>query len=206
MRRFRSRRFSRARRSVAWIPGLTCYDEGAGTAARLFTLGLLAGTARTWSVSVGITTDTDLSLHGGEDAVFQRLLGSLTFMAGRRDAGAGNVATAYPLRVVLAQESTSSLGVSVPPYVNGAELGNDNILFVRDTVVSGATLFGQTGANIEFSTLQQLSRVEFDIKAKRKLQSDAHLILHFQTVLPAGTTAADFQAFGGLRTLLKRPR
>lgn len=206
MRRFRRFGNRRAKRSVSWIDGLNTYDNVAGTNARLTALAALPGAANIWFASFALTTSADLTLHGGEDAVLIRTVGRLGFFAGRRDTGAGFANYGFQMRCALVQvdvDPTSGLsGARI--WTSSQALGSDDILHSRDVLVHGIPV-GAAGAGYDAVGYNVLSE-EFDVRAQRKLQQDRLVTLVMQTVLPAGTTAADFILLGGLRMLVKRPR
>lgn len=201
-RSFRSGRGRR--RSVAWIPGLTTYDTANGLNARAITLAVVrAAVPNTFGAAVQMTTDADLSLHGGEDAVITRILGRLYFTDG---TGAVGAATGYQLRVVLAYQDVNPDGTTAATdFTTSDGLGIDNILWEKDVIVSSvATAGAGTGLDgIVFT--EGFGMLDIDCKAQRKLQSNSQLILWFQTVTPAAAARA-FVLRGGLRMLLKRPR
>lgn len=208
-RRFRSAR--RRRASVAWIPGLTTYDTAAATAARarLVSLGVVSALVPdTWGAAIGMTTDTDLSLHGGEDAVIERIRGRLYFSDGAINSGAGLAASAFQLRVVLTKQNITPAGNVMPTDFTTADgMGDDTILWMKDVLVPSVVTSG-AGTNIDTVNWEAFM-LDVDVKAKRRLQSGNQLILWFQTVSESGggaTTAIQFVMRGGLRMLMKRPR
>jgi len=205
MRRRFVRRSAR-RRTVAWVPGVTTYDPtSAGERRfRLQTLASVGGT-NTWGGAIQVTDDLDLSMHGGEDAVLTRIRGHLFFFRGRRDSGAGFAANAFPLRVVISQSDVLAAGTISPfEYTTSYGLGADNILFETDVIVSSSDP-GVAGTGFD-AIAWEGRHIDFDVKAKRKLQSDRHVYLWFQTAAPGGTTAMDFSFVGSLRTLIMRSR
>lgn len=205
------RRFTRGRsrkRSVAWIPGFTSFDDLNSVTHRLLTFAAVPNTTATWSVAVELTDTTDLSLHGGEDAVIERIRGQLAFTEGRRNAGAGLGANGFQVRVVVYQSliaASAAAGVANDAFTTSDDMGKDNILFMDHTVVS-ATAIGATGAGFDTMAGGLMRWMDIDIKAKRRIQVDRPILLTLQTVLPVGTTGADCRMLGGLRMLLKRPR
>lgn len=207
------RRFGRLRgrkRSVAWIPGFSSYDDPNGVSNRLLTFAAVPNTTTTWAVAVQLTTDADLTLHGGEDAVIERIRGRVVFVEGRKNAGAGLAAYGFQVRLVVAQcEILPAGGAGSPPFnqsfVTSADMGNDAILWNSDTVVS-PTAIGGAGAGYENMVGNLTQWLDVDIRAKRKLQSNSQIVMFMQSCFPAGTTGADMRFLGGLRMLLKRPR
>lgn len=207
MRR-RSFRSARRKRSVAWIPGLTSYDTAGATPLnrRIINLdSLSAGAPDTFGAAVQMTTDTDLGLHGGEDAVLTRIRGRLFFSDGRVNSGAGFAATSFQLRVVLCQQNITPAGATMPmDFTTSDGLGNDTILWFSDVIVVSTVTTGVTGLDL---IDWQGRSLDIDCKAKRKLSSDNPLILWFQTVFDvASVTDVDFTLRGGLRMLMMRPR
>jgi len=206
--RGRRRGFARrTKRTVAWIPGLNTFDAAVPISNRLTALAALPGVANTWFASFAMTTDADLSMHGGEDAVLVRTVGRLGFMEGRRDAGAGPAAAGFPLRILLVQvdvDPSSSLS-GARNWLTSAALGSDDILHTRDVIVP-ATAIGAAGGGWELGTQAWAGWTDFDIKVKRKLQNDRQVTLVMQTVFPVGTVGADFRLVGMLRMLMMRPR
>lgn len=203
------RRLGNRKRSVAWIPGFSSYDDVNGVSNRLLAFaGPVPGSTTTWAVAVQLTTDTDLSLHGGEDAVMTRIVGRVAFTDGRKDAGAGLAAFGFQARLVVYQAEAQSAGggaVFNQIFTTSASMGQDRIMWSRDTVVS-PTGIGAAGAGFENMVGQFENWVDIDIKAKRRIQSDSPIVFQMQTCFPLGTTAADCRMLGGLRMLLKRPR
>jgi len=202
------RRSARRRRSVAWIPGVTTFDTVAGERSRLITLAALSAAApNTWAVAVAVTDDTDLSMHGGEDAVLTRIRGTLFFSDGRIDSGAGLAASGFQLRVSVVQtDITPALAVTPFDTTTSAGLGNDNVLWQGHVVVPSTVTTG-AGTGADLIDWQGRS-LELDVRAKRKLQSDRQVVIWFQTVMPGGggTAGCDFRLRGGLRSLLMRSR
>jgi len=207
MRRFR-RAFGRSpgKRSVAWIPGFSAYDDPGGAFSRLMTLaGPIPGSTSTWGAAVQLTVDQDLQLHGGEDAVFQRLRGTFFFVEGRRNTGAGNVATSFPLRVVVYQCEILPGGTFNNVFTTSAGLGDDDILWTGEVLVSSVPQ-GATFTGLDTATVRSGAHyLDIDVRAKRKLSSNRQLVMAFQTSI-GGTTGLDFRLLGGVRMLLKRPR
>lgn len=201
MRR-RNFRGVRRKRSVAWIPGFTTYDTAAGNSSRGVTLTVVrAAVPNTFGAAIQMTTNTDLSLHGGEDAVITRVVGRLYFSDG---TGAVGAATSYQLRVVLCQQDINPDGTtSAVDFTTSDGLGHDSILWLGDVTVPSTNTAG-VGTNMD--NIEWHGRMlDIDARAKRKLQSDSQLILWFQTVTPAAAARA-FVVRGGLRMLLTRSR
>lgn len=166
--------------------------------------------ANVFGAAIGVTTDADLSMHGGEDAVHVRTVGRLGFTTGRVNVGAGAAATTFLMRVALVQTDTVNVGAtpSIMPFefVSGTSLGQDNILWMSDVIVPGTSVLEVTGAVAPGATSMDY-RLDLDVKVKRKLQSDRHIYLWFQSVFDDVVTVdADFRLWGGLRTLLMRSR
>jgi len=198
MRRFGRRRGKR--RSVSWIDGVTTYDETTGVSNRLEGLNNVAGNV--WGASIGLVIASDLPKHGGEDAVVTRIRGRMFFTEGRRNAGAGLAAFGFQMRVVIAQTDFLPAGTVTPwIFTSSVGLGNDDILFFADTIVS-PTAIGAAGAGYENMVGNGEHWLDIDVQAKRKVQEDRLIVLWFQTVMAPGTTGADFRWHGGLRTLL----
>lgn len=204
---FGARRFSR--RSLAWIPGLNTKDDSAavGTEVRSIVQTRVVTGFQTFGAAIALVNNTDLSMHGGEDAVVTRIRGNLGFFGGQRDNGAGLAATAFLLRLVVAQTDADAAGSVMPFRFNdSATLGNDDILWMKDVFVSNAAGFVDS-VNISSTTSAMRDAMhEVDVRAKRKLQSDRTLTLWLQSVVPPATVAQQFLMFGSLRILLKRPR
>lgn len=207
MRRFRRRGFGRRKRSVNWIPGYTSMDPVNGTFVKTIVMTALAGSANTWAAGIQLTLDTDLTMHGGEDAVLARVRGEFMAIQGERNAGAGFAANSFLVRAVIAAIDQPQAGTFSPfPYVDSQTLGADNIMWIRDFIVP-STALGATGTGLDATEFGNGGRyLDVDVRAKRRLQSDRHVFLIFQTVVPAGTTALQFKILGHLRLLLMRPR
>lgn len=205
----RSFRSARRKRSVAWIPGLTTYDTAAATALRQRQVSLTvvnAAVPDTVGAAIALTDDTDLSMHGGEDAVITRIRGRLYFSDGRIDAGAGLTASAFQVRVIVAQQNITPGAQTMPmDFTTSDGLGNDTILYYNDVIVPSTVT---SGAGTGMDAIEWGGRMlELDVKAKRKLQSDNQIVLWFQTVINAPTAnGGDFILRGGLRMLLMRSK
>lgn len=194
------------KRSVAWIPGFNTFDDSVaiGDASRLLTFTRVETGFQTFGAAVQLTSDTDLSLHGGEDAVFQRGRGRLLLFNGQRNDGGGLAATPFFCRIIVAQTDTTPVGNVMPfRFTSGALLGNDDILWYRDVYCTNATGFVDT---VNPTITLEDHWFDVDIKARRKLQSDRQIVMWFQAVVPAATTALQCRVVGGIRLLLKRPR
>lgn len=166
--------------------------------------------ANVFGAAIGLTTDADLSMHGGEDAVFTRCRGRLGFTTGRVDSGAGPAATTFLLRVAIVQADTvvTGGGTNTMPFefVSSNGLGQDDILWTSDVIVSGTSVLEAAGATVPLGTSMDYV-LDVDVKAKRKLQSDRQVFIWFQTVFDDVTvTSADFRLWGSLRILLMRSR
>lgn len=205
------RSFRRGRkRSVAWIPGFSTADTSAPSSSRLMSFAVVAaGFPNTWGSAIQLTVDSDLSMHGGEDAVMTRIRGRLFFSDGRVNAGAGLAANSFQLQalVVQAQVTPSGAGgtAAMPTdYTTSSGLGADNILW-SDTVIVPSTTTSGVGTNLD-NIGWEGRMLEVDVRAKRKVQSDAHILLWFQMVLAAGSTGADMRVRGNLRMLMMRSR
>jgi len=205
---FRGRRGLRRRRSVAWIPGVTGFDIVTPAQTRLISLTQVSAAlyANVFGAAIGLTTDTDLTLHGGEDAVMTRIVGRLGFTTGRVNAGAGVAASTYLLRVVVAQTDTTNAGSVMPfEYLSSNGLGNDDIMFFQDIIVPGTSVLVTPGATPPVSD-QPSFEMSLDITTKRKIDSNRQLVLWFQSAFDAAvTTQVDFRLYGGLRMLMMRP-
>lgn len=208
MRRGFGRRLGRGfrRRSVAWLPGFSGFDDVTGASARLMAFaGPVPGTTNTWGVASTLVGAADLPAHGGEDAVLSRIRGRLTFSHSQRNAGAGLAGWSAMLRIVVYQHQAVPAGTFNDAFTRSIDLGFDNILWTGEIWATSENLFdiamGGSGP-----WMDEVPRVDIDVKAKRKVQEDRPIVLAFQTVLPAGTTAYQLQVGGGLRTLLMRPR
>jgi len=210
VRRFsRSRRGFRRKRSVAWIPGVTGFDIVTPSQTRLITLTQVSVALfpNVLGAAIGLSTDTDLSLHGGEDAVMTRIVGHLGFTTGRTGTGGGIAAATYLMRCLIAQTDTSTGGASIMPfeYLTSNGLGNDDIMWFRDIIVPGTSVLEATGAGAPGGT-QTDYELDVDVTVKRKLDSNRHVVLWFQTCFNAGAiTQCDFRLYGGLRMLMMRP-
>lgn len=204
----RRRRYAGKRRTVAWIPGPTTFDAGTNASSRLISLTPLVTGSSIFAASLALTDDTDLSMHGGEDAVLTRVRGRLFFTDGRVNVGAGLAANGFQLRVAVVQtDITPALAVTPLDLTTSAGLGNDNILWHGDVICSSGTTTGVgTGLDALASAQDGWFKLEVDVRAKRKLQTDRQVIIWFQTVCAAGATGADFRLRGGLRSLLMRSR
>jgi len=209
---FRRRRGFRrsAKRSVAWVDGISCMDGATASTTRTVTFSQTGfSVATVWGATIGLVVASDLPQHGGEDAVLSRIRGRLLFLGGRRDSGAGFASAAFPFRLVVAQVASTAAGgatIFSDDFTTSAGLGQDNILYSRDHIW-GAPAPGGTGAGFEALNSASESWLELDVKARRKVQVNSQIILWFQTLAPSpGTVAIDGQMAGSLRTLLMRPR
>jgi len=186
------------------LPGFSGFDDATGASARTQSFGgPIPGTTHTWGIASTLVVPTvDLPLHGGEDAVLERIRGRLMFSHGQRDSGAGFAAWSFAVRVLVYQHQSVPAGTFNDEFVSSGGLGADNILWSGETICTSD--FGLDSVNtVDYD---QIHRLDVDVRAKRKIQEDYTIVLAFQTVAPAGTTALKMQVNGGLRTLLKRPR
>jgi len=202
----RGRRFRR-RRSVAWIPGVTGYDLVTPDTTRLIGLTQVSAALypNVFGAAIGLTTNTDLTLHGGEDAVMTRIVGRLGFTAGRINQGAGLAAATFICRSIVAQTDTTDTGAVMPfEYLSSNGLGNDDIMSFHDFIVPGTSILENTGAAVPLGT-QPSYEFDYDVSVKRKVDSNRQIVLWFQTALAGAFVGADFRMYGGLRMLLMRP-
>lgn len=207
-RRWASSRSRGRKRATSWVSGISTYDPPGGSNARLVSLTTAGfASANVWGATIGVVINTDLPSHGGEDCVVERIVGRLGFMEGRRNAGAGFAATGYQLRVAVTQASeiAGTATILADEVVTSAGMGKENILYSTDVIVPSLPI-GAAGTNYDVASGGMERWLEVNIRARRRVSEDTPIMLWFQTVLAAGTTAADFRLLGGLRTLLKRPR
>jgi hypothetical protein len=126
-------------------------------------------------------------------------------MEGRKYAGAGLAAIGYQMRVVICQTDFQPAGTITPwDFTSSAGLGNDDILFFHDVIVPNVAI-GGAGAGYDTQGGSMETWLEVDCSAKRRVQDDRLIVLWLQTVMPGGTTGADFRLLGGLRSLIMRP-
>lgn len=202
MRRRRAFNRRSGKRSVSWVDGFSTTDDAAGTNVRTVSLtGPIPGTAHTWSAVSELVGAADLTFHGGEDAVLSRIRGTLIFGTARVNSGAGFAAKSFPLQLVCAQHAKQGGAAFNEEFLTTSGLGRDDILWTGATWATSDTHAGASTWDFD-----QPWRIEVDVKAKRRVQVDHTIAFYFQTVLPGGTTAADFEVSGFLRTLLMRPR
>ena len=138
---------------MAWIPGLSCYDIGAGVSqTRLVGMTNVSTAlfANVFGAAIALTIDSDLSMHGGEDAVLTRIVGRLGFTTGRVDSGAGAAATTFVARVVVAQTDFIPASGSVMPFefLTSSGMGQDDILYMRDVIIPGTSVLEAAGASV----------------------------------------------------------
>lgn len=209
--RFRRRASGRrsGKRTVSWCDGLSTFDTNAAGERRYRTLALspVVTGSNTWAAAVGLVVPSDLTEHGGEDAVVTRIRGSLNFFRGRIDTGAGLAANSYPLRVLVVQTDSTRAGLVMPfDYTTSEGLGRDDILLEHDVIVA-STDPGATGTGWDAISFDSgVRHLEVDVKAKRKVQVDRQIMIWFQAALNGAVVQADFSITGALRTLLMRPR
>jgi len=205
MRRRFGRRLGR-KRSVAWLPGISTQDPVAGTHSRLVAITALAAGAATFGTAIAVTTDADLTLHGGEDAVLTRVRGRFFFTDGRVNAGAGLAANGFQLQVAfLLTDVLPGGGITPLDLTTSAGLGSDALLWTSTVLVSSVATAG-VGTGIDTIASWEPFILDVDVKAKRKVQVNSHVVMWMQVVLPFGTTAADFRLRGAARLLMMRPR
>lgn len=200
-RRFRGA--MRRKRTVAWIPGLTGFNTSAPAQARVLTLSAI-GASNTYGGAIILVNDADLSMHGGEDAVMTRIRGTLWFYGMTYDAGGPQGSWG---RVVIAQQDIDPSGnVMAVEFTTTAGLGRDEIMYSQDVMVTSVSTPGSSAAGTETSTLPLVARVDIDVKARRRLQSDQVPVLWFQTCKSGAAVPQSVAYAGGLRMLLARPR
>lgn len=201
----RARRLFRGsrRRSVSWIPGFSGMDDATGASARTLAFaGPIAGTTTTWGVASTLVSANDLTFHGGEDCVLSRIRGWLAPCHGQRDAGAGFGNWSFSLRFVVYQHQAVPAGTFNDAFTRSNDLQQDNILYTAECICTSDGLIDSANT-VDFD---QIWRVDFDVKAKRKVQEDRPIVLAMQTCAPAGTVGLKMQLAGNLRMLLMRPR
>jgi len=202
------RRGRAKKRTVAWVDGFSSMDTTVPQQVRPVVFAVVnAAVANTLGVAVQLTVDADLSMHGGEDAVIQRIRGRL-LLAGGLAGAAGGVPTSFPVRVLIVKADVTPAGGAMPSdFTTSAGLGRDNILWTKDVLCTGTTVFGNgTGAATETSSTNGYW-FDVDCRAQRKLQQGQHLVLWFQVVnTAAGVGPVSMNVVGSLRMLLKRPR
>jgi len=197
-RRFRGGVRRGGRRTVAWIPGYSTNSTGAPVGSALQqALALVPGSPNTYGFGSALVTDADLSLHGGEDAVLVRILGTLTFY-NALTAAAG----AVPgwARVTIGLEDTQGDAQQVREWVSGSSLGRDNSMYTETVFVPADDALGAG----QFGTTILEASLHIDVKAKRRIKSDSKVFLQFQMVTPLVPTTV--KVAGHLRMLLMRPR
>lgn len=165
--------------------------------------GPIAGTTSTWGVASSLVTANDLTFHGGEDCVLSRIRGTLFFEKGQRNAGAGFGNWNFMLRLAVYQHENVPAGTFNDAFTRSNDLQADNILWTGETVVTADFGIDSAVAAVDYDSVW---RLDVDVKAKRKVQEDRPIVLAFQTVAPAGTTALQCRVGGYLRMLLMRPR
>lgn len=194
----------RAKRSVAWIDGFSGFDTTVPTDSRTLPLSVvLAAAPNTWGAAVELVNPTDLTEHGGEDAVLTRIRGRLGFFHGRRDTGAGFANFGFFARMLIVQSDADVARRIMPfDYTTSYGLGQDDILWMKDILVpaSGDPWTESSPATGSFNEYIH----EVDVKAKRRVQKDRPILFWLQTVV-GGATALDCRFMGGLRALLARP-
>lgn len=186
------------KRSVNWTPGFSGLDQ-AGTADSLHSL-YTNTVGNVYTVAYTLTADSDLQLHGGEDAVVVRMEYELYFFNSTK---ATVTAQDFAGRLVFVQEETTASN-AIPPvdYTSSAGLGRDNILHTRDFLLSSVGAIG----NEAHRGAQHANWLRGDIKVKRKLQSGNHIYMVVQTVKSGANVPEGFNVAGHVRTLLMRPR
>jgi len=205
MRRFRRSFARRPKRSVSWIPGFSGASLTAPSQARNFSMTALSTAPNVTAAATILVNDADLSMHGGEDAVITRIRGTLWLYGAVWDGAAPAGTWA---RVIVALTDVDPSGNVFPAeYMSAQGLGRDEIMWCQDAFVSNTSLPGNgTGANTETGTLPMACRVDVDIKARRRLQSDQVPVLWFQCVKSGASGVTTLTVAGSLRMLLRRPR
>jgi len=187
------------RRSVAWIPGYSTNSVIAPVSSAFAqALALVPGSANTYGFGFALVNQTDLSLHGGEDAVIVRILGRLSFF---RCLTAGAAGVTGNFGVTISMEDTTAGQQAVREWIDSDAYGRDDVMFHDNGWVDGNDWLA--GANFS-SAVNMRSTIEFDIKAKRKIQQDRQPFLNWQLVTPLVPTTVSVA--GHLRMLLMRPR
>lgn len=200
MRRGFRRGFGRRKRSVSWTPGITELQTTVPLQTRTTTFAILSGGSNTYAASFALLGDSDLQLHGGEDAVVVRIRGRLRLYGARIATD-----TASPLfaRIVIAQMQVNEAGsVDAIDYTTQTGLGRDDIMWCKDILIGATTLNASTTPMDCDPGLWH----DIDVRAKRKLASGWVPSLWIQTCKAGANVPQDFQLAGGLRTLLMRPR
>lgn len=214
MRFRRGFRARRRRASVAWIdgvPGFSLAGNSQSTLVTMSPLGSAAPYTNIQSAAIRLVNSTDLSEHGGEDAVFMRARGRILLFNARQGVGGtpAVVAGGFALRIVIAQTEVideTSGTVSPTPFVDSSGMGRDSILWYHDTLVSGSNVFLSGGTGTAEASTMNDNWIDIDVKAKRRVQKDREIFMWFQTMIAGLTPDLDFRLVGGLRMLMKRPR
>lgn len=160
----------------------------------------------TWGAAINLVADTDLQLHGGEDAVLVRTRGRLMCFGGRTGTTGATPAPLLMRVAITLQDVTSTLQLLGTDLTTGFGIGRDDILWSREVLVSGTTVLGNgTASTTETSPINDYW-FDVDVKAKRKMQSDRLPHIWFQTVGTGATQPFGFTLAGFLRMLVMRPR
>lgn len=199
-RRRSARRGFGRKRSVAWTPGFSGLDQSNSATALAVSFTNTIGNV--YTAAFTLTADSDLQLHGGEDAVVVRMSYELYFF---NSTVVTATAHALPARILWVQGQQTATGAILPiDYTSSAGLGRDDILHTRDTVLHRAGSVDDSGTNIGGPV--QDNWLRGDIKVRRKLQSGNHIFMLVQTCKDGASIPSGFSVCGNVRTLLMRPR
>lgn len=206
MRRSFSRRpwSGRRKRSVAWIPGLTGLNTSAPAQAKTLAFAQI-GASNTYGGAIGLTNEEDLKAHGGEDCVLYRMVYDLWFYGFTYNEVGPSITHA---RLLFVQEDTNLAGeLLAVDYTTSEGIGRDNILHERELHIGSTNLDTSSGAGgWDPAIFSFATRVQGEVKSRRKLQADRQLFLWVQTVRSGALIPTAVTYSGSVRMLLARPR
>lgn len=216
MRRFRGRGGRRARRRTVWVSGFAFSGGGteAGTqSSGIATIGMNATVAPFTPGNLRLAplvgdpgaaaygaSNADILLAGGEECVLTRVVGDLWFGNGKDQVGG---AQAGLLRLAICMRSIAQGSAIGLDLFSSSDLGSEDILWSAQVVVDTNALFG---AGITRLSVAFPERVQFDVKARRRIAEGRTPFLQYQSATTGGLQLKTFDVTGYLRMLLRAPR
>lgn len=141
-----------------------------------------------------VTQDSDLQFSGGEGAVVCRLVGNLAFAD---DTGA---AVPHFLRYAFFLRDVGAGGlVNIPDLFGTQSVGNEDCLWMGQCIMPAASV-----AFTAVDVAAGKGFEKFDVKSKRRIAQDKHIVLFLQTAF--ATPTPSIVVAGYVRCLVMRPK
>lgn len=191
------RRGSSRRRQVSWLPAQV--SSNLGQTDRSVVNLVQAPGASGAQVYLPLMASTDLALHGGEDAVLTRVVGSFGLIGGR--ANAAPAAAFITVSIVQKESDAQTATVPFQNMWNLLDAGKDNVLWTK--------VLWCPALPVAVPLIQPYPLwTDIDVKARRKITEDNFVYLCIGSPGPVGGPPLldEVTAVWHLRTLMKNPR